>query len=113
MPTFRNTVYSIFINFRRRGITQKEAYSIAFAMGETDISELLEEVQFKSAVTFGMTADADMAFWTEVNKYHINFGGRFRDILYKTEYSEGETRKGSDEFKKSKEVHNTTKSELK
>jgi hypothetical protein len=61
-------------------------------MGETNISAHLEEVQFKSAITFGMTADTDMTFWTEVNKYNLNFGGRFWDTLYKNkEYSEGFT----------------------
>lgn len=80
---------------------------------------LLEEVQFKCAITFGMTADANMRFWTEVNKYHLNFGGRFLDILYKTKniqkglHCVGKTRIRSVEFKKSKEMRNTTKSELK
>jgi hypothetical protein len=61
-------------------------------MVETDISVLLEEVQFKIAVTFEMTADADMTYWTEVNKYHLNFGSGFWDILYKNkDYSEGFT----------------------
>ena len=39
---------------------------INFAMGETDVPALLEEVQFKRVITFEMTADADMTFWTEV-----------------------------------------------
>jgi len=61
-----------------------------------------------------MTADADKTSWTEVNKYDLNFGERFWDTLYKNkEYSEGFTSKGSAEFKKSKEAHNTTKFELK
>jgi len=46
---------------------------INFATGEADILTLLEEMQFKCAITFGMAADADMRFWIEVNKYHLSF----------------------------------------
>jgi len=70
-------------------------------MGETDISVLLEKVQFQIAIRFEMTADADMMFRTEVNKYHVNFGRRFWDTLYKNrEYSEGFTlRRGNKKTK--------------